>query len=234
MIAALLLVAAAVAPALRPDPCTHGADEPRPRVTRADQARARRTIDAAVAEIDASADFRRLLLLVAQREASLQPGAVHRLPADVDAALAAWRRTRHLYVEAGNPHADDPDRWRGYGLFGMNSPYFLQVWDRAADPRVLCDAAIDVLVYRRAAARLLRRLSSATCRAGQPVTWGDLHRAVARGKLCGGASDDFRQRAVRVGLDPDAPVRAADLGREPAGSQGAAAARIRIKARSET
>lgn len=234
MIAALLLVAAAVAPALRPAPCVHGADEPRLRVTRADQARARRTIDAAVAEVGASADFRRLLVLVAQRETSLQPGVVHRLPADVDAALVAWRRTRHLYAAADNPHAGDPDRWRGYGLFGMNSPYFLQVWDRTADPRVLCDAAVDVLVYRRAATRLLRKLSSATCRTGQPVTWGDLHRAVARGKLCGGASADFRRRAVRAGLDPGAPVRAADLGREPAGSQEATAARIRIKARSET
>lgn len=227
MIVALLIVTAAVSPALAPESCAHRTDASRPRVTRAEQARVRRIIDAGVREVGASQDFRRLLLLVAQREASLQAGLVHRLPADVDAALSAWRRTRALYAEAGNPHADDPSVWRGYGLFGMNAGYYLQVWDRTADPRVLCDAAVDVLVYRRAAARLLRKLAAAPCRNGQLVTWGDLHRAVAAGKLCGGASADFRRRAARVGLDSDDEVEPADLGREPAGEQTIAAAKIR-------
>ena len=225
MIAALLLGLRAL---LQPQPCVHAADEPRPRVTVADQARARRTIAEGVRLTGASRDFERLLVLVATRESSLQPGLVHRLPQDLDAARAAWRQTRAYYVAAGNPHAADPDRWRTYGLFGFVSPYYLRAWDPAADPRVLCDAAVDVLVYRRAADRLLRKLSKAPCRRGQAVTWGVLHTAVARGDLCAETSADFRRRARRAGLDPDAVARPRDLGREPADPQ--LAARVRAAA----
>ena len=58
-----------------------------------------------------------------------------------------------------NPFAEDSSLWQTYGLFGMNSNYFTMLWSKQSDPRVLCDPVVDVLVYRRAALRALRKLN---------------------------------------------------------------------------
>ena len=210
-----------------PRPCAHQVDEPRPRVTIDEQAESRRVIRAGVELVGGSDDLRRLMLLVAERESSLQAGVVHRLPQDVAAAGAAWAQARSYHEAADNPHAGDAERWQTYGLFGLNSAYYLRVWDPAADPRLLCDAAVSVLTYRRAAERLWRKLSRAACRKGQVVTWAVLHTAIARGKLCAEPSADFRRRALRRGLDPDGRVTDADLGRDPP-DLAAAATKIRL------
>ena len=203
-----------------PRTCTHAIDQPRLRVTAAEQQLARQVIEHVIARAGGSDDLRRLLLLVAERESSLQPGIVHRLPADLAASRAAWRHTRDLYPD--NPTAGVARLWQTYGLFGMNSSYFLRVWDQAADPRVLCDAVIDVLVYRRSLVRMFRRLVRPVSCGDRLVrvrpTWAALHGAVSGGKLCPGPARDFRRRAARAGLDPDRVVRLVELGREPAAS----------------
>jgi hypothetical protein len=168
--------------------------------------------------------------MVAVRESSLQQGLVHRLSPDLEGSIAAWRKMQATYE--GNPHAKDQSKWQTYGLFGMNSNYFTLVWDKAASPEVLCDAIVDVLVYRRAAARMLRKAGGTiVCKDdnGQPynfttkATWETVHRAVSGGKLCPSKHEEtaatmrkfFRHRATRIGLDPDQPVTLKMLGLEP-------------------
>lgn len=216
------LLAAAIT---RPAPCAHALDTPRPRLSRAEQIRTARLIRAVVDETGGSDTFADVLVLVAQRESSLQPGLVHRLPADTRGSAAAWRHTRGLYD--GNPFAADAERWQTYGLFGMNSNYFTQVWDRTADPQVLCDAVVDVLVYQRAAQRIAAKLRrTGACAA----TWANVHAGVSGGKLCPPEARlaDFRRRASKAGIDPDRLVTAADLGRSPTpDEQEAVRARLR-------
>jgi len=221
----LPLILTALAAAARPAPCVHELDERRPRLTLAEQAETRRTLRIAVAELGGSRDFAALLELVAARESSLQRGVVHRLGADLDANAAAWRKLRASYE--GNPHIGDASRWQGYGLFGMNAAIFTRVWDPQADPRDLCDPLVDVLVYQRAATRVLAKLE----RTGKCApTWANIHAAVSGGKLCPtGGSARFRRRAARAGLDPDRAVTAVDLGQAPSlDTQRAVLARLRL------
>lgn len=199
-------------------PCAHGLDEPRPKLTREHKAETAAIIRAVVRETGGDDEFADLLVLVAARESTLQRGLVHRLPADLDANARAWRRLAPLYQD--NPAAAHPTLWQGYGLFGMNAPIFLQIWSRAADPRVLCDAVVDVLVYRTAAERVLRRAGkSVPCPGGRHVlrgTWLEVHGAVSRGTLCPRDDADFRRRAGRAGLDVDRPIMIRAVGQAPA------------------
>lgn len=221
----MLLALTLISSLARPAACVHDLDTPRPRLTLAEQAETKRVIRAAVAGIGGSKDFAAFLLLVASRESSLQRGLVHRLQPDIEGSAAAWRHTRGLYE--GNPFAADAERWQTFGLFGMNSNYFTAVWDRQADPMVLCDAVVDVLVYQRSAARVAAKLRrTGQCR----PTWANIHAAVSGGKMCPPAAKlgPFRRRAARAGFDPDREVTAADLGRGPSrGEQDAVLARLR-------
>jgi hypothetical protein len=110
----------------------------------------------------------------------------------------------------------------------MNSNYFTRVWDNQADPQVLCDAVVDVLVYQRAAARVAAKLRrSGAC----APSWANIHAAVSSGKLCPAPAqlERFRRRAARAGVDPDREVTAADLGRGPTRTaQGPELARLRL------
>lgn len=213
MTLALLLAAALAHPSTV---CAHDLDSPRPRLTLAEQQETRRLIRGAVVALGGSADFAALLELVAARESSLQRGLVHRLTADQDAVAAAWRRLRPRYE--GNRFLANETRWQTFGLFGMSSPIFTQVWDAQADPRVLCDAVVDVLVYQRAAQRIVAKLRRTGACA---PTWANVHAGVSSGKLCPAPARlaDLRRRAARAGLDPDRVVTAADLGRSPARDQ---------------
>lgn len=217
--------------AFLPRQCVHSVSETRPKLTRNEQKRTSAVLAHVVKRLKASDDFHKLLQLIAARESSLQQGLVHRLSPDLEASMQAWRKTAKLYE--GNPHHADPANWQTYGLFGMNSNYFTLVWDNQADPRVLCDAIVDILVYRRAAARVIRKSGSAikcTDANGRSfdyktrATWETIHRAVSGGKLCPSRSENvaaimgkyFRSRAARLGLDPDKPVTLKMLGVEPA------------------
>jgi len=216
MLSTYLLAAALT----RPAPCAHALDAPRPRLSRAEQIRTARLIRAVVDETGGSDTFADVLVLVAKRESSLQPGLVHRLPADTRGSAAAWRHTRGLYE--GNPFAADAERWQTYGLFGMNSNYFTQVWDREADPQALCDAVVDVLVYQRAAQRVLAKMvRTGAC----APTWANIHAAVSGGKLCPPPARlaDFRRRASKAGIDPEHVATPADIGRGPSKAEQAAA-----------
>lgn len=205
-----------------PHPCVHRPDQRRPRVTAGEQRLTRRLIAHVVDRAGGSDDLVRLLTMVAEREASWQLGLVHQLPEDVSGSRSAWAHTRRLYT--GNPLAEDASVWLTYGLFGMNSNYFTVLWDRTADPRALCDAVVDVLVYRRALVRALRRLASPVRCDGKPVivrpTWAALHAAVSGGRICPKDEGRMRRRATRFGLDADRLVKPADLGHEPLAPDG--------------
>lgn len=173
---------------LLPRACVHGVADRRPKLTRNEQVRTHRVIAHVAKRLKASDEFHKLLQLVAARESSLQQGLVHRLSPDLEGSYSAWRKMQKTYE--GNPHAADPSLWQTYGLFGMNSNYFTLVWDKGADPRVLCDAIVDVLVYRRAAARMIRKAGgNIVCKDehGKPfnyttkATWETVHRAVSGG-----------------------------------------------------
>jgi hypothetical protein len=213
-----------------PRACVHAVDEQRPKLSRNEQQRTHKVIAHVARRLKASDEFSRLLQLVAARESSMQQGLVHRLSPDLEGSYAAWRKMQKTY--AGNAHAGDPEKWQTYGLFGMNSNYFTLIWDRTADPRVLCDAIVDVLVYRRAAARMIRKAGgNIVCKDehGRPydyttrATWETIHRAVSGGKLCPSKREEtaatmkrfFRTRAQKVGLDPDQTVTLKMLGMEP-------------------
>lgn len=213
-----------------PKQCVHGVNDKRPKLTRNEQKRTQAVLAHVVKRLKASDDFHKLLQLVSMRESSQQQGLVHRLSADLEASVSAWKKTAKLYE--GNPHYADASKWQTYGLFGMNSNYFTVVWDDQADPRVLCDAIVDVMVYRRAAARVVRKAGAAIkCQDENgrdfmyttKATWETIHRAVSGGKLCPSKSENvaaimgkyFRGRAARVGLDPDKPVTLKMLGVEP-------------------
>jgi hypothetical protein len=213
-----------------PRQCVHTVADRRPKLTRGEQQRTQKVIAHVAKRLKASDEFHKLLQMVAVRESSLQQGLVHRLSPDLEGSYAAWRKMQGVYE--GNPHAQDPGKWQTYGLFGMNSNYFTLVWDKTADPEVLCDAIVDVLVYRRAAARMVRKTGgNIVCKDehGQPynystrATWETVHRAVSGGKLCptrreataATMSKFFRGRANRIGLDPDHVVTLKMLGLEP-------------------
>ncbi len=221
-----------------PRECVHEVSADRPKLTRNEQQRTQRVIAHVARRLKASDEFTKLLHMVAMRESSMQQGLVHRLSPDLQGSYAAWRKMQTTYE--GNPHADDPEKWQTYGLFGMNSNYFTLLWDKAADPRVLCDAVVDVLVYRRAAIRMIKKAGgNIVCKDdnGQPydyttrTTWETVHRAVSGGKLCPSKHEAtaatlkqyFRGRAERVGIDPDRTVTVKMLGAEPAkGADGQA------------
>ena len=213
-----------------PRQCIHTVEGKRPKLTRNEQKRTAAVLAHVVKRMGASPDFGKLLQLIAARESSMQQGLVHRLSPDLEGSLSAWRKTAKHYE--GNPHYPDSSLWQTYGLFGMNSNYFTLVWDNQADPQVLCDAIVDILVYRRAAARVIRKAGAAikcTDADGNSfdyrtkATWETIHRAVSGGKLCPSKSENvaaimgkyFRGRAAKVGLDPDKPVTLKMLGKEP-------------------
>lgn len=221
-----------------PRQCIHGVAEKRPKLTRNEQKRTYAVLAHVVKRLKASDEFHKLLQLVAMRESSLQQGLVHRLSADLEASVSAWKKTAKLYE--GNPHYADAANWQTYGLFGMNSNYFTLVWDNQASPQVLCDAIVDILVYRRAVARVVRKAGGVIkCVDDQgktfdyttKATWETVHRAVSGGKLCPSKSENlasimgkyFRGRATRIGLNPDKEVTLKALGTEPTkGLDGAA------------
>ncbi|HRI09720.1 MAG TPA: hypothetical protein PKW35_17985 [Nannocystaceae bacterium] len=217
--------------AFTPRQCIHRLDERRPRITKAAQRHTKQVIAHVTRRMGSNDNFRKLLSLVALRESSYQQGLVHRLSADLTASYQAWRRLSTRYE--GNPHSADPTLWQTYGLFGMNANYFTLLWDPAADPRVLCDPIVDIILYRRAAERALRKMQSGPIRCkgsdGETFdvvvepTWGNLHRAVNGGKICPSKSEEraatmrkyFNNRAARYGIDPEEVVTLKSLGKEP-------------------
>lgn len=79
-----------------------------------------------------------------------------------------------------------------------------------------------VLVYQRAAGRILAKLSKTGACA---PTWENIHAAVSGGKLCPPELRlaDFRHRASKAGIDPGQIVTPAALGRGPSHAEQDAA-----------
>ncbi len=219
-----------------PHGCVNELGQRRPKIEEAEQEATKRLIRHVVERMNTKKkgakndSFLKLLMLVALREASFQKGLVHQLPADQWGSIAARRKMKPKYK--GNSHNNDPEKWQTYGLFGMNSNYFTILWDKLADPRVLCDPIVDVLAYKRAAERARRKLGTTIrCKDADgdfydykdKSTWINIHRAVSRGSACphkneaheNEKNDYFRRRAARLRLDPDEVVTSAMLGEEP-------------------
>ena len=187
-------------------PCSHAPYQPGPPVPATAEARAavRAEIARAVDGIGGSTTFARYLTYIAARESSLRPGVIHVLADDADASAAAYRRLRSAHRRAGNPHADKPELWLTYGLFGLNSNYHARRVHPHADPRALCRVTVSVAAYARAAQDVLRRMRR---RCVSSPTWADVHRAIQRGDLC----PDGRRENLPAAI-ADAPARLADVG----------------------
>lgn len=192
--------------------CIHEPSSPRPKFSEGDQRRTRRIIRLAAAELGIGSSVEGLLEVAAARETSYQAGLRHLLPQDRDAALGAFERLAPLYRAAGNPWTGMPERWGTLGLFGQISALYLQRWDLQADPEVLCDPVVDIVIYVSVLRRALR--SNHPCQRG---TLTDLHRLASQGKMCpvGDRDQKFERRARRHGLDPRAKIKESDLGRIP-------------------
>lgn len=106
----------------------------------------------------------------------------------------------------GSEHA-----WRfGYGAFGFNPAYFVPVWDARAPPWVFCqDDGLAAIITAVWVARAAKRECESQ---GLPGSYAVVDRRFSRGH-CGpvGPKAKFRERAQRLGLDPDQP---AQLGRK--------------------
>lgn len=94
----------------------------------------------------------------------------------------------------------------GYGAFGFNPAYYVPVWDARAPPWVFCqDDGLVAIITAVWVARAAKRECEGQ---GLPGTYAVVDRRFSRGH-CALASPGarFRQRAQRLGLDPDAPAR---------------------------
>ena len=230
-----------VASTVTPDPTTDWSTacmdhtKSRPRFRRKEQRRTKQLLRHFQRTVGASSDMFKLTALAAMRETSMQgsqsrfdgQGVIHRLNPDVEGAYRAWRRLAKRYAD--NPQYDDVELWYGgAGVFGMNRALWLSVFDKTANPAVLCDTVVDLVVLYRAAYYKLRKLRGPIRCKGEMVrvrpTWRNLHRALFAGKLCpaNGPNAEYYQRAfgrraARVGLDPDAEVDFKDIGKSPGG-----------------
>lgn len=184
-------------------------------------------------------DLHAYIRVLALRESTWRPWKRHRLTPDLEAAQRAWERSGNLFY--GNPAAADPDRWgSGVGLLGQIPAHWLQRWDPMAPPETLCGEVEAVEAHLRAGREAVRKIVSGVQCDGRTFTgtaegrpsWYDVSR-VNSGSLCPGSlehQEAFAARARRVGLDPWAPVTAADLGDPiPRDQQDAVAAGIRVR-----
>jgi len=102
----------------------------------------------------------------------------------------------------------------GYGPFGFNPAYFVPVWDSRAPPWVFCDddglVAIITAVW---AARTAQRECEAQ---GFGGSYASVNRRFSRGH-CGPVPEHarFRERARRLGIDPDARAKLGRKWRRP-------------------
>lgn len=181
------------------------------------------------------------LAVLALRESSWRPYAVHRLAGDVAANARAWERVSETYKSS--PAYDEPWRWQvGRGYFGQNAAYLLEQWDASAVPEVLCGEVEATLVHLRTARERWRRLAAGvtcdgdehhgTASSGRP-SWYDISLVNSGSDACPGSASiraGFERRAESRGLDPYGRVTLAMLGRDVSrAEQDAFAARLRAE-----
>lgn len=98
----------------------------------------------------------------------------------------------------------------GYGPFGFNPAYFVPVWDSRSPPWVFCeDDGLVAIITAVWAARTAQRECEAQ---GFGGSYASVNRRFSKGH-CGPVAQhaNFRARARRLGLDPDARAK---LGRK--------------------
>lgn len=163
------------------------------------------------------------LSVLALRESSWRPYAVHRLAGDVKANARAWERVSETY--ASSPAYGEPWRWAvGYGYYGQNAAYLLEQWDATAVPETLCGEVESTLVHLRTARDRWRRLNDGvTCdgeahrgTADGAPSWYDISLVNSGSDPCPGDAkirEGFERRAKSRGLNPYGAVSLRMLGR---------------------
>lgn len=185
------------------------------------------------------------LSVLALRESSWRPYAVHRLTGDVRANARAWERVSERYVHS--PAYDEPWRWQvGRGYYGQNAAYLLDQWNATAVPEVLCGEVEATLVHLRTARDRWRRLAAGvTCdgeahhgtASGDRPSWYDVSLVNSGSDPCPGSAKiraGFEKRARSRGLNPYGRVTLRMLGRDVArAEQDAFAAGLRAEMNSQ-
>jgi hypothetical protein len=191
-------------------------------------------------------DLHAYLRTLVSRESSFRPWKRHRLNPDLEANADAWAKHRERF--ANNPASANADRWlTGLGYYGQIPALWLPRWDADAPPETLCGEVESTEVHLRAARDQVRKIArgvdcdrdgerdyfGSACSpdaGGCSPSWYDASRANS-GSLCPGDREHrrrFEARAREAGLDPWAPITAADLGVEiPRDRQDAIAADLR-------
>jgi hypothetical protein len=140
----------------------------------------------------------KFLALVAARESTWNNNIAHELERDVKANKGSYRKAKHRGWYTDNQHFFDRDRWaRGYGWYGQNAALNVFRWDPKAPPEILCREVESTEVYLRNARGSFKKLwniygddAERTYKLDtgeevkvKGVTWYDVHRAIASGKL---------------------------------------------------
>jgi len=116
-----------------------------------------------------------------------------------------------LRLPDGTQARDVASIWAfGYGPFGFNPTFFLPIWDPVSPPWIFCgDDGVVAIVTAVWAARLQQRECEEK---GVGDSYTVVNRRFSRGHCSRVEADpNFRRRASRAGLDPDARAR---LGRK--------------------
>ena len=175
-------------------------------------------------------DLHAYLRTLAGRESSWRAWKRHRLGPDIEAAARAWAKHRETF--AANPARHNADRWMtGLGYYGQQPALWLPRWDADAPPETLCGEVESTEAHLRGARDQVRKIRrgvdcdgdgereffGTAClpdAGGCSPSWYDASRANS-GSLCPGNLEHrqrFEMRARSLGLDPWAPITAAQLG----------------------
>lgn len=192
-----------------PSPCIHELKEERPQVTEEEQKNTRNLIKNTCEILEFDENFCKLLLLVSEREANNQSGIYHQLIQDLKASKAAWVRLHNSWRYETNPHAQHAPLWQTFGLFGMNSNYYIYLWSDDANPEIMCDPVVDIMMYQLKARETFKKIKKCHNKAD----WEKVHSAVNGGQPCNKKpSRDFRRRAKKLNLKYKEKVDINDFG----------------------
>lgn len=161
------------------------------------------------------------LAVLALRESSWRPYAVHRLNPDLEANRRAWSRLAQRYSDS--PAVDEPWRWHaGRGYYGQNPALWLARWDTAAVPELLCGEVEATLVHLRGARDRWERLANGVTCDGEEhhgtadaPSWYSLSLVNSGNDPCPSepSRSRFDRRARSQGLDGHSVVTRRMLGR---------------------
>lgn len=193
-----------------PLPCIHEITEEKPKNINKEETK--QIIEFVSSELQLSNSFKKLLLLVAKRESDYQSGIYHTKSEDLIASNKAWERLHNSTYYLNNTYSNNSDLWQTYGLFGMNSNYFVYLWSENANPKIMCDPINDVIFYKLKSEEIFDKLEKSECK----TNWYNIHKGVNNGKVCRGdkLNKRFIERAKGRNLKHKRDVNRKELGVE--------------------